>query len=94
MLRDRRPVPRRQPPRLTAAAEAEILEARAYLRAVSDHGAPAAARAVDTDPRFLPADRAAARDALVSMVSSLVGRPLRSLEYIAKLGAAQRRTEP
>lgn len=68
--------------------------ARAYLRAVSDHGGPAAARAVDTDPRFGPAERAAGRDALVSMVSSLVGRPLRSLEYIAKLGAAQRRDQP
>jgi DNA repair protein RecO (recombination protein O) len=67
--------------------------ARAYLRAVSDHGAPGAARAVDADPRFAPADRAAARDALVAMVSSLVGKPLRSLEYIAKLGAAQRRDE-
>ena len=67
--------------------------ARAYLRAVSDHNTPAAARAVDADPRFAPADRAAARDALVAMVSSLVGRPLRSLEYIAKLGAAQRRDE-
>ncbi|HWO24860.1 MAG TPA: DNA repair protein RecO [Kofleriaceae bacterium] len=68
--------------------------ARAYLQAVSDHGRPGAARAVDTDPRFLPADRAAGRDALISMVTSLVGRPLRSLEYIAKLGAAQRRDEP
>jgi DNA repair protein RecO (recombination protein O) len=68
--------------------------ARAYLRAVSELGAPGAARAVDTDPRFLPADRAAGRDALISMVSALVGRPLRSLEYIAKLGAAQRREDP
>jgi DNA repair protein RecO (recombination protein O) len=68
--------------------------ARAYLRAVSDHGGPAAARAVDTDPRFQPADRTAARDALLAMVTSLVARPLRSLEYIAKLGAAQRRDEP
>jgi DNA repair protein RecO (recombination protein O) len=68
--------------------------ARAYLRAVSDHGGPSAARAVDTDPRFAPADRVAGRDALVSMVSALVGRPLRSLEYIAKLGAAQRRDQP
>lgn len=67
---------------------------RAYLRAVSDHRAPAAARAVDADPRFAPADRTAGRDALLSMVNALVGRPLRSLEYIAKLSAAQRRDEP
>jgi len=68
--------------------------ARAYLAAVGALDTPAAARAVDTDPRFGPADRAAARDALVSMVTALVDRPLRSLEYIAKLGAAQRRGEP
>ncbi len=53
---------------------------RGYLRAVRELGAPAAARAVDADPRFAPADRVAGRDALVAMVSSLVGRPLRSLE--------------
>lgn len=51
----------------------------------------AAARALDTDPRFAAADRAAGREAFVAMVSGLVGRPLRSLEYIAKLGAASRR---
>ncbi|HEV7557625.1 MAG TPA: DNA repair protein RecO C-terminal domain-containing protein, partial [Kofleriaceae bacterium] len=63
----------------------------AYLRAVASYRRPAAARAVDADPQFLPADRAAGRDAFVGMVSGLVGRPLRSLEYIAKLGAASRR---
>jgi DNA repair protein RecO (recombination protein O) len=65
--------------------------ARAYLQAVSALGAPGEARAVDADPRFAAADRRAARDALVAMVTELVGRPLRSLEYIAKLGAAARR---
>ena len=64
---------------------------RAYLRAVLELESPSAARAVDADPRFQPADRTAARDALVAMMSGLVGRPLRSLEYLAKLGAAQRR---
>lgn len=64
---------------------------RAYLHEVAALGAPAAARAVDRDPRFTAADRAAARDALVAMVTGLVGRPLRSLEYLAKLGAAGRR---
>lgn len=63
-------------------------ETRAYLRAVIELDTPGAARAVDTDPRFLPADRLAGRDAMLAMVTGLVGRPLRSLEYIAKLGAA------
>ena len=66
---------------------------RAYLRAVAEHAAPLAARAVDTDPQFTAADRTAARDALVAMVTGLVGRPLRSLEYLAKLGAAGRRAK-
>ena len=57
----------------------------AYLRAVIELDTPGAARAVDTDPRFTAADRHAARDAMLSMVTSLVGKPLRSLEYIAKL---------
>jgi DNA repair protein RecO (recombination protein O) len=65
-------------------------ETRAYLDAVMAHDTPAAARAVDTDPRFTPADRHAARDAMLAMVTSLVGKPLKSLEYIAKLGAAGR----
>lgn len=63
----------------------------AYLREVATLAAPAAARAVDTDPRFAPADRAAARDAMIAMVQQLVGKPLRSLEFIAKLGASGRR---
>ena len=65
----------------------------AYLREVATLAAPAAARAVDTDPRFQPADRTAARDAMLAMVQQLVGKPLRSLEFIAKLGAAGRRNE-
>jgi len=64
---------------------------RVYLRTVAELGKPAAARAVDHDPRFTPAERTAARDALVAMVTGLVGHPLRSLEYLAKLGAAARR---
>ena len=66
---------------------------RAYLHAVIELDTPLAARAVDTDPRFTSADRTAGRDALVAMVGSLVSRPLRSLEYLAKLGAAGRRTK-
>lgn len=67
------------------------VEARAYLRAVSEKTTPSAARVLDADPAFAPADRTSARDALVAMVTNLVGKPLRSLEYIAKLGAAGRR---
>lgn len=65
-------------------------QTRAYLRAVIELDTPAAARAVDTDERFTATDRHAARDAMLAMVASLVGRPLKSLEYIAKLGAAGR----
>lgn len=64
---------------------------RGYLRAVRELGTASAARAVDLDPRFAPADRIAGRDALVAMVTGQVGRPLRSLAYLAKLGAAGRR---
>jgi DNA repair protein RecO (recombination protein O) len=59
-----------------------------YLRAVAAAGSLAAARVLDTDPPFTSADRAAGRDAFVAMAQSLVGKPLKSLEYIAKLGAA------
>jgi hypothetical protein len=46
---------------------------------------------LDGDPRFAHADRVAARDAIVTMVTGLVGKPLRSLEFLAKLGAANAR---
>jgi DNA repair protein RecO (recombination protein O) len=70
---------------------------RAYLTLIARGGAMdhesglEAARSLDTDPRFALADRAAAREAILAMVTGLVGKPLRSLEYIAKLGAAGRR---
>jgi DNA repair protein RecO (recombination protein O) len=62
-----------------------------YLQAVAAAGSPSAARALDADPRVTAGDRAAGRDAMIGMVLSLVGKPLKSLEYIAKLGAAGRR---
>ncbi|HEY4179703.1 MAG TPA: DNA repair protein RecO [Kofleriaceae bacterium] len=71
--------------------------ARIYLTAIArlgalDHASGLeVARTLDTDPRFTVADRAAAREAMLAMVTGLVGKPLRSLEYIAKLGAAGRR---
>jgi DNA repair protein RecO (recombination protein O) len=69
------------------------LDARtlAYLCAVAASDSPGAARALDRDAAFEPADRIAGREAIVTMVQGLVGRPLKSLEYIAKLGAAGRR---
>ena len=63
----------------------------AYLRAVVAADTPAVARALDHDPAISSADRIAGREALVAMVTSLAGKPLKSLEYIAKLGAAGRR---
>ena len=65
--------------------------ALAYLRAIAEADDPGAAHALDTDARFAAAERVAAREALVAMVQSLVGKPLKSLEYIAKLGAASAR---
>ncbi|HUJ61657.1 MAG TPA: DNA repair protein RecO [Kofleriaceae bacterium] len=65
--------------------------ALAYLRAIAACGSPSEARVLDAEPAIAAADRTAARDALVAMVQGLVGKPLRSLEYIAKLGAAGRR---
>jgi DNA repair protein RecO (recombination protein O) len=64
---------------------------RGYLVAVAAAASPAAAQPLDRDPRFDAADRIAARDAVVAMVTATAGRPLRALEFIAKLGAAQRR---
>jgi DNA repair protein RecO (recombination protein O) len=58
----------------------------AYLRAVAAAPTIADARSLDADARFTAADRHAGRDALVAMATALVGKPLRSLEYIAKLG--------
>ena len=63
---------------------------RAYLSAIAELDTPLAARAMDGDPRFASADRTAGRDAIVAMIGTLVGKPLRSLEYLAKLGAAGR----
>lgn len=62
-------------------------ESLRYLGEIAARSTPTAARPLDADPRFPAAVRTAARDALVAMVSSLVDKPLRSLEYIAKLGA-------
>lgn len=61
----------------------------AYLRAAAAAASPGAARALDSDASFSPADRTGGRDAVIAMVQGLVAKPLKSLEYIAKLGAAQ-----
>lgn len=62
---------------------------RAYLVEVERAGSPGEARVIDE--RHPPGARTAARDAMLAMVTSLVGKPLKSLEYIAKLGAAGRK---
>lgn len=58
-------------------------QTRAYLRAILAEQTPSAARVVDE--RFAIGERHAARDALLAMVTSLVGKPLKTLEYLAKL---------
>jgi DNA repair protein RecO (recombination protein O) len=65
--------------------------ALAYLRAVRDAAAGADVALVDTAPEFSAGDRVAARDAIVAMVVGLAGKPLKSLEYIAKLAASAKR---
>ncbi len=74
----------------TAGVRAIDAAALDYLRAIAAAGIEGA-RACDADPAFAPGDRRTAREALIAMVTSLVGKPLRSLDYIAKLGAAERR---
>jgi len=64
--------------------------ARQYLLAVGRAALDGVAAARAIDARFAAADRTAARDALVAMIVGLVGRPLQSLTYLAKLGAAGR----
>jgi DNA repair protein RecO (recombination protein O) len=67
--------------------------ALAYIRAVRDAAdAGADVGSLDADTRFVSHDRTVARDALVAMVQALVGRPLKSLEYIGKLAASVRRS--
>ena len=78
---------------ISRAAGVRMIDASAldYLRATAAVDNPAEARVLDDDPRFVPADRTAARDALIAMVQTLVGKPLKSLEYIAKLASAGRK---
>ena len=64
--------------------------ARQYLLAIGQAALDGVAAAREVDARFPAADRTAARDALVAMIVGLVGRPLQSLTYLAKLGAAGR----
>ena len=63
--------------------------ARRYLHAISCAESPSAARALDD--LFAGEDRVEAREAVIAMVTGLVGKPLRSLEYLGKLAAAGRR---
>lgn len=61
----------------------------AYLHAAAQANSPREARRLDSDPTFDRADRIAGRDAVVAMVQGLLGRQLKSLEYMTKLGAAR-----
>lgn len=72
----------------TAGVRAIDAGALAYLREVSRVEAPADARALDATDA---GDRTSARDALLAMIHQLVGKPLKSLEYIAKLAQANRK---
>jgi DNA repair protein RecO (recombination protein O) len=58
--------------------------ARRYLLAVRDAPSLAAAAALDGDDDLVH-ERHVARDCLVAMVTGLVGHPLRSLDFIAKM---------
>jgi DNA repair protein RecO (recombination protein O) len=64
--------------------------ARRYLEAIRDAESPSAARALDA--QVAAEDRVEAREAILAMVTGLVGKPLRSLEYLSKLAAAGRRS--
>jgi DNA repair protein RecO (recombination protein O) len=68
---------------LPAGARALLLAARAADR-FDD------ARALDPADDGARVDHAAARDAMLSMITHLVGRPLRAVEFIAKLQTAAR----
>jgi DNA repair protein RecO (recombination protein O) len=71
---------------LSAAARAYLLAARA---------APdlAAARGLDAPDEGARVDHAEARDAMLGMLTHLLGRPLRTVEFIGKVQSASRRRE-
>lgn len=64
--------------------------ARAYLLAART-GELAAARALDADDEAARVDHVAARDAMLGMLQHLLGRPLKTLEFLGKMSAARRR---
>lgn len=66
--------------------------ARAYLRAARavDHPRDAAPLDADAD-EAARVEHAQARDAVVAMLGHLLGRPLKTLEFISKLQSAHRR---
>jgi DNA repair protein RecO (recombination protein O) len=68
--------------------------ARQYLQAAAAAPGLHAAAALDdpeSDRAAARVDHAAARDAMLAMVTQLAGRPLRSVEFIGQLQAAARR---
>jgi DNA repair protein RecO (recombination protein O) len=71
---------------LPAAARAYLLEARAAAQLAD-------ARALDDPDEAARVDHAAARDAMLGMLTHLLGRPLRTVEFIGKVQTASRRRE-
>jgi DNA repair protein RecO (recombination protein O) len=66
--------------------------ARAYLLAARAAGSPQDAAALDDDAdEAARIDHGQARDAMVAMLIHLLGRPLKTLEFIGKVQAASRR---
>jgi len=69
--------------------------ARAYLLAARAADSLAAARGLDDGDDAARVDHGAARDAMQTMLTQLLGRPLRTVEFIGKVQtAARRRDEP
>lgn len=74
---------------LPAGARAYLLAARAVNRLADAHRLDQLDPGVDAEAARL--DHHAARDAMVGMVTGLLGRPLRSVEFIGKVQSAARR---
>jgi DNA repair protein RecO (recombination protein O) len=67
--------------------------ARAYLVAARDAASLSAARALDAGDDAARVDHGTARDAMLGMLQHLLGRPLRTVEFIGKVQTAARRRQ-
>ncbi|MEZ4359056.1 MAG: DNA repair protein RecO [Kofleriaceae bacterium] len=68
-----------------AGARVLSTDARRYLASLASAETIAAARALEAAAPVDAADRAAARDAMIAMIQVLVPRPLKTVEFIAKV---------